>query len=94
MIHVINCNNVHVCWLKQSLAPEFCLQRGDIIMSINGTSLTNKTHNEAVEIMKSLSTTNIVRLELIQGEELFEEEGGVSPDWKIWMERYTLERNK
>ena len=63
-------------------------------MSINGTSLVNMTHNEAVEIMQSLVTTTIVRLELIQGEEVLEEDEGISPYWREWMEKYnTLYNN-
>ncbi len=64
-------------------------------MSINGTSLVNKTHSEAVEIIQSLVSTSIVRLELIQGDEMFEEDGGgVSPYWREWIEKYnTLNSN-
>ena len=58
------------------------------MLSINGTTLLGKTHCEAVEIMQSLVTTTVVRMELVQGEEVFEE-GGVSPDWREWVEKYS-----
>ena len=31
---------------------------------------------------------------MIQGDEVFEEDGGLSPDWKIWIDRYNGIRNR
>ena len=62
-------------------------------MSINGTSLLNKTHSEAVEIMQSLVATTIVRLELVQGGEVFEEDEGVASNWREWIDKYNTLNN-
>lgn len=70
------------------------MQCGDILLSINNISLSNKTHEEAVQTLKSLTSASVVRMELLQGDDVFEEDGGLSPDWSIWLERYMAKRKR
>ena len=63
------------------------LQKGDIILSINGVSLLGKSHAEAIQVIKSAVPLSVVRIELIQGEETVEN-GGLSPDWCKWLAKY------
>lgn len=70
------------------------MQCGDILLSINNISLSNKTHEEAVQTLKSLTSASVVRMELLQGDDVFEEDGGLSPDWSTWLERYMAKRKR
>ncbi|KAL5479626.1 hypothetical protein EMCRGX_G023174 [Ephydatia muelleri] len=63
------------------------VQKGDVILSINGVSLLGKSHAEAIQVIKSAVPLSVVRIELIQGEETVEN-GGLSPDWCKWLAKY------
>lgn len=68
--------------------PCTCLpQKGDLILNINGASLLNKTHSEAIQLIKSVMGSSSVRLDLIQGEGS-RESGGLSPDWEKWIKKH------
>jgi hypothetical protein len=62
-------------------------QKGDILLSINGVSLLNKSHMEAIQLIKSVMGSPSVRLELIQGEGT-KDPSGLSPDWEKWIKKY------
>ena len=63
------------------------LQKGDILLTINSVSLLNKSHTEAIQLIKSVMGSPSVRLELIQGEGS-RDSGGLSPDWEKWIKKY------
>ena len=58
------------------------------------------SHSEAVQIMKSVSSVSVVRLEMIQGDNLIgaecddDDDGCLSPDWEEWMEDYRTGRSR
>ena len=70
---------------RHDLCP--LLQKGDLLLNINGVSLLNKTHSEAIHLIKSVMSSSSVRLDLIQGEES-RESGGLSPDWEKWVKKH------
>ena len=42
------------------------VQKGDILLSINGVSLVGRTHQEAIQTIKSMTPAATIRMELIQ----------------------------
>ena len=42
------------------------VQKGDILLSINGISLVGRTHQEAIQTIKSMTPAATIRMELIQ----------------------------
>ena len=70
----------------RDLCPSL-LQKGDLLLNINGVSLLNKTHSEAIHLIKSVMSSSSVRLDLIQGEGS-RESGGLSPDWEKWVKKH------
>ena len=66
------------------------INRGDLILSINNHSLLQKTHDEAVEIIKANITSTSVHLKLIQGDPSAPDPG-LSTQWTKWIEpRYAI----
>ena len=64
-------------------------------MSINGISLLDRTHLEAVQTIKNIACMSVIKLEMVQGDGLYEEgDAGLSPDWQMWMDRYLRERKR
>lgn len=71
------------------------IQRGDVILSINNHSLLQKTHEEAVDIIKANVGSTSVQLKLIQGDPTVPEPG-LSNQWTKWIDPICaigLERN-
>jgi C-terminal processing protease CtpA/Prc len=68
------------------------VQRGDIIVSINSLNLTDKTHEEAVQIIKSFTNHTLIKMELVQGDDTYTENGHLSLEWTSWMEKYINRR--
>ena len=71
----------------------FFFQRGDILLSINDKTLVGKTHGEAIESVRGLIGCEVVRMELIQGEET-DINGGLSPDWGKWLRKWEVARRR
>jgi multiple PDZ domain protein len=69
------------------------IQRGDILLSINDKTLVGKTHGEAIEGVKGLIGSEVVRMELIQGEDT-DINGGLSPDWGKWLHKWEAARRR
>ena len=70
------------------------IQRGDMILSINNHSLLQKSHEEAVEIIKTNVSSTSVQLKLVQGEPNIPDPG-LSPLWTKWLDiRTTLGPDK
>ena len=66
------------------------INRGDLILSINNHSLLQKTHDEAVEIIKANVISTSVHLKLIQGDPKAPDPG-LSTQWTKWIEpRYAI----
>ena len=68
-------------------------QRGDILLSINEKTLVGKTHGEAIESVRGLIGCDVVRLELLQGEDT-DINGGLSPDWGKWLTKWEAARRR
>ena len=77
---------------KQSSPSPSHLQRGDIIISMNDKDLVNKTHSEAVEVIKSLAGASFVRMSMILGEESTDKIP--PPEWKEWVTQAQLKSSK
>ena len=60
---------------------------------INDVSLLGMTHSEAVQTIKSMAPTSVVKVEMIQGDEVGDSQG-LSPDWTKWMAKYEVERQR
>ncbi|XP_065191137.1 ligand of Numb protein X 2-like [Sycon ciliatum] len=60
------------------------MQRGDILLSIRGTSLAGRSHQEAVALLKSASFSDSVRFHLIQGDPNTPG-AGLSLHWPLWV---------
>ena len=52
-----------------------------------------KTHGEAIESVKRLIDCEVVRMELIQGEDT-DFNGGLSPDWGKWLRKWEAARRR
>ena len=65
------------------------LQRGDILLSIRGTCLAGRSHQEAVALLKSASFSDSVRLRLIQGDPNTLGTG-LSMHWPQWLSAVRL----
>ena len=52
-----------------------------------------KTHGEAIESVRGLIGCEVVRMELIQGEDT-DINGGLSPDWGKWLRKWETARRR
>ena len=52
-----------------------------------------KTHSEAIESVRRLMGSEVVRMELIQGEDT-DINGGLSPDWGKWLTKWEAARRR
>jgi C-terminal processing protease CtpA/Prc len=84
---------IFISAIKQDSVIGCCgkIQRGDILLSINDRSLVGKTHTEAIESVRRLMGCEVVRMELIQGEDM-DINGGLSPDWGKWLTKWEAAR--
>lgn len=62
-------------------------------MSINDKTLIGKTHGEAIESVRRLMGCEVVRMELLQGEDT-DINGGLSPDWSKWLKKWESTRRR
>ncbi|XP_070566843.1 ligand of Numb protein X 2-like [Ptychodera flava] len=64
---------------------ELC--RGDVLLTINGTSLVKLTHADAVAILKACAGSRTITLEVLeaQGHELIEHFPNFTPSWITWL---------
>lgn len=62
----------------------FSLQKGDILLSINGKSLLGLTHNQAVSLVKQNTEANVICLKIIEGSETSYGQGNFTPTWLFW----------
>jgi len=62
------------------------LQKGDILLSINGSSLLGLTHNEAVRLVKLNTDNKVVCLKIIEGPETSHSQGNFTPTWLFWQQ--------
>lgn len=58
LIITVTCAQVHRVFTKGAASLEGTLQRGDSILSINGTSLEGRTHGEAVSCLHQARLSN------------------------------------
>ncbi|XP_077978358.1 ligand of Numb protein X 2-like [Glandiceps talaboti] len=63
------------------------LKRGDVMLSINGTSLVKLTHAEAVGVLKASAGSRTISLKVIeaQGHELMDNSITFTPSWITWL---------
>lgn len=74
----------------QNVNPYGCLgksgmlKKGDVIISVNGTSLLGITHNEAVSILKAIMASTSITLGIIEGPEITLGQDPFFPTWIFW----------
>jgi ligand of Numb protein X 1/2 len=64
--------------------PILHLQKGDILLSVNGTSLLGLTHAQAVATLKSTVERSMVGLGLLEGPETSVGSHNFIPSWLYW----------
>ena len=52
-----------------------------------------RTHSEAIETVRGMMGCEVVRVELIQGEDT-DINGGLSPDWGKWLTKWEKTRRR
>ncbi|XP_060078546.1 E3 ubiquitin-protein ligase LNX-like [Ylistrum balloti] len=62
------------------------IKKGDILLSINGSSLLGLTHNEAVSLVKMNTDNKVVCLKIINGPETSHNQGNFTPTWLFWQQ--------
>lgn len=62
------------------------LQRGDILLSVNGAKILGLSHNDAVKILKSKAGHKKVELKLLDTTETAEGSDNFLPTWMYWFE--------
>ena len=62
------------------------LQRGDILLQVNGESLVGRSHLEAVQIMKQCSKHSTVELSVLHVlPDISNYMPAFTPTWKYWI---------
>jgi C-terminal processing protease CtpA/Prc len=61
-----------------------CLQKGDILLNVNGTSLTGLTHTQAVALLKATVENTQVSLGVLEGPETSLGSYNFIPSWLYW----------
>uniref|UniRef100_A0A8W8NQE1 Ligand of Numb protein X 2 n=1 Tax=Magallana gigas TaxID=29159 RepID=A0A8W8NQE1_MAGGI len=82
-IYITNIN-LTGCLGKTRTGQVFSLQKGDILLSINGKSLLGLTHNQAVSLVKQNTEANVICLKIIEGSETSYGQGNFTPTWLFW----------
>ncbi|XP_052799031.1 ligand of Numb protein X 2-like [Mya arenaria] len=79
-IYVTNINP-HGC-----LAKSEQVQRGDVLMAVNGASLMGLSHPEAVARIKANTSSNVVTLRIVEAPETCIGSGNFVPSWLFWQQ--------
>ncbi|ELU01632.1 hypothetical protein CAPTEDRAFT_122699, partial [Capitella teleta] len=83
-----------LCVVIQEVFPEgvvakdgrlFVFQKGDVLVSINGHSLLELTHAQAVRILKMAAEDKSVALKVLEGPESSDGIANFTPSWKFWL---------
>ena len=62
------------------------MQKGDILLSVNGTSLLDLPHTEAVRVLKESANARSLTLRVIEGDlDPDNEMHGYIPSWLTWL---------
>ena len=61
------------------------VQKGDVLLSIGGTSLLHLTHAEAVGQLKIQAETKLLMLKIIEGPETSTNLDNFVPSWLFWL---------
>ena len=61
------------------------LQRGDVLLQINGRSLLDLTHTDAVGVLKASAEGRTVTLKVLEGPESCDGVSNFTPSWKFWL---------
>lgn len=75
-----------------NIQPTGCLGRskqikkGDILVSINGMSLLDLTHQEAVRVLKASAECKVISLKIMEGPDIFESAVNFTPSWLFWLQ--------
>lgn len=70
-------------WCVTSFVLTF--QKGDVLLVINGHSLINLTHAEAVKVLKSCAESKTLTVNLLEGPETCDGINNFTPTWKYWL---------
>ncbi|XP_052799032.1 ligand of Numb protein X 2-like [Mya arenaria] len=79
-IYVTNINP-HGC-----LAKSEQVQRGDVLLAVNGASLLGFTHTEAVARIKVSTSSKVVTLRIVEAPETCIGSGNFVPSWLFWQQ--------
>ena len=60
-------------------------QKGDIILTVNGTSLWNMSHTDAVNNLKANANSKAITLKVLEGDRALDGSTRYSPSWLTWL---------
>ena len=88
LVHVHSIGILHILFVTN-----FDFQKGDILLSINGTSLLGLSHAEAVSQVKVNTEPKVVTLKVIEAPETSTGPGNFVPTWLFWqnLPRYDVD---
>ncbi|XP_071796027.1 ligand of Numb protein X 2-like [Asterias amurensis] len=61
------------------------LKKGDIILTVNGTSLWNMSHTDAVNNLKANANSKAITLKVLEGDRALDGSTRYSPSWLTWL---------
>ncbi|XP_038052904.1 ligand of Numb protein X 2-like [Patiria miniata] len=61
------------------------LKKGDIILTVNGTSLWNLSHTDAVSVLKANANSKAIVLKVLEGDRALDGSTRYSPSWLTWL---------
>ncbi|CAG5115068.1 unnamed protein product [Candidula unifasciata] len=62
------------------------LKRGDVLLSINGSSLLNLSHAESVRLIRQRSDVKVLTLRVIDSREITQGNHNFTPSWIYWLQ--------
>ncbi|WAR01512.1 LNX2-like protein [Mya arenaria] len=68
------------------LAKSEQVQRGDVLLAVNGANLLGLSHPEAVARIKANTRSNVVTLRIVEAPEACNGSGNFVPSWLFWQQ--------
>ena len=61
------------------------MQKGDIILTVNGTSLWSLSHTDAVSVLKANTNSKTIALKVVEGDRGLDGSTRYAPSWLTWL---------